>query len=67
MGNWLGFIIDLVHGQFRLPEQKHSKLKSSIGAVSQNLMTKIPIHTLKLANVVGQISYVYESCLGSNY
>ena len=51
VGNWLGFIIDLVHGQFRVPEHKLSKLKSSIGAISQ--MEKIPVRAL--ASVVGQI------------
>ena len=51
IGEWLGFIIDLVQGQFRVPEQKLEKLKSSIRSVSH--LERIPVRAL--ASVVGQI------------
>ena len=51
IGDWLGFIIDLVQGQFRVPEQKLEKLKSSIKSISQ--LEKVPARAL--ASVVGQI------------
>ena len=55
VGDRLGFIIDLVHGQFRVPEHKLGKLKGSIRSVSQ--LDKIPVHAL--ASVVGQIMSYY--------
>ena len=44
-------IIDLVQGQFRVPEQKLEKLKSSIRSVSH--LERVPVRAL--VSVVGQI------------
>ena len=43
-GDWLGFIIDLMHGQFRVPEHKLAKLKGSIRSITQ--LEKIPVCAL---------------------
>ena len=51
IGDWLGFVIDLVNGQFRVPEHQLVKLKTSITSISQ--LQKIPVRAL--ASVVGQI------------
>ena len=51
VGDWLGFIIDLLHGQLRVPEHKLEKLKGSIRSVSQ--LDKIPVRAL--ASMVDQI------------
>ena len=48
IGEWLGFINDLVQGQFCVPEQK---LNSSIRSIS--LLDKILVRAL--ASIVGQI------------
>ena len=51
IGDWLGFIIDLMHGQFCVPDHKLAKLKGSIRSVAQ--LEKVP--ACVLASVVGQV------------
>ena len=51
VGAWLGFIIDLEHGMFLVPQEKISKLQNSISSVV--LFGRVPVHLL--ARIVGQI------------
>ncbi len=51
VGRWLGFIIDLQEGMFRVPEDRIAKLKQSITLVPEN----DPVSMRLLASVVGQI------------
>ena len=47
---WLGFIVDLSAGCFRVPQDKVCRLKNAIQAISSNM-----VNARSLASVIGQI------------
>ena len=51
IGQWLGFILDLLNGRYYVPKEKISKLIHSI----DNVLTKLLVPAHLLASVTGQI------------
>lgn len=51
VGDWLGFIVDLLSGCFRVPGEKIDRLKKSIASMLQ--VSRLPVRAV--ASIVGQI------------
>ena len=51
IGQWLGFILNLIDGTFAVPEDKVARLMASI----QSILASLLVHVRCLASAVGQI------------